>query len=259
MSMTLRCLWLGAMALVWSVTASPAQDAAAPAAEPEVEPAAIAAVKQMGEFLRGLADVEFHAKITRDEMLDSGQAIQRQQQMTAYVRPPTGLRINVVSAERERQFYYDGKTLTIFGPRTMYYASVDAPPTIHEMVTAVAERYDLDMPLSDLFLWGTDADDEAALKSAFRVGVDRFGTDLCDSYAFRQDEIDWQVWIRRGAEPLPCKLVVTDLTEESRPQYSAELEWVLDPTFGDVVFEFAPPREAQRIELMAAQPAETAN
>jgi hypothetical protein len=251
---------VAAAALAWSVGASFAQDAAAPAPEPEIEPAAIAAVKQMGEFLRSLGDVQFEAKITRDEVLDSGQTIQRQQAMTAYVRPPTGLRINVTSAERERQFYYDGKTLTIFGPRTMYYASVDAPPTIREMVTAVAEKYDLEMPLSDLFLWGTDEEDEAAIVGAFRVGVDRFGNRLCDSYAFHQEDVDWEVWIARGTEPLPCKLVVTDRTDEARPQFSAELEWMLDPTFGDVVFEFTPPRDAQRIELLAAQPAtETQN
>ena len=52
------------------------------------------------------------------------------------------------------------------------------------------------------------------------------------------------MWIARGTEPLPCKLVVTDLTDEARPQYSAELDWMLDPTFGDVVFEFTPPKDA---------------
>src|SRR5688572_2393656 len=198
--------------------ASPVQDALSPANEPEIEPAAVAAVKQMGEFLRSLDDVEFRAKITRDEVLDSGQTIQQQQVLTAYVRPPTGLRIDAVSAERERQFYYDGKTLTVFGPRTMYYASIDTPPTIREMINAIAEKYELEMPLSDLFFWGTEDDDITAVESAFRVGVDRLGNRLCDSYAFRQEDVDWQVWIERGTEPLPCKLVVTDLSDEARPQ-----------------------------------------
>ena len=141
----------------------------------EIEPAALAAVKQMGEFLRSLQDVEFEARTTRDEVLESGQLIKRSQVLTAYVRPPTGLRIDAVSAEKERQYYYDGKTLTIFGPRTMYYASVDAPPTIREMVTAITEKYDIELPLTDLFLWGTEDEDQAAVVSAFRVGVDRFG------------------------------------------------------------------------------------
>ena len=160
-----------------------------------------------------------------------------------------------MSAEKERQFYYDGKTLSVFGPRTMYYATVDAPPTIREMVAAVAEKYDLELPLTDLFMWGTEDDDIAAVLGAFRVGVDRFGDRLCDSYAFHQEDVNWQVWIARGTEPLPCKLVVTDLEDEARPQYSAELDWMLDPTFADVVFEFTPPKDAERIEIMAAQPA----
>ena len=185
--------------------------------------------------------------------------IKRSQVLTAYVRPPTGLRIDAVSAEKERQYYYDGKTLTIFGPRTMYYATVDAPPTIREMVTGITEKYDLELPLTDLFLWGTEDEDEAAVVSAFRVGVDRVGSRLCDSYAFHQEDVDWQVWIARGTEPLPCKLVVIDLSDDARPQYSAELDWMLDPTFGDVVFEFTPPKDAQRIEIMTAEAAAKAN
>jgi glycerol-3-phosphate dehydrogenase (NAD(P)+) len=31
----------------------------------------------------------------------------------------------------------------------MYYATVDAPPTIKEMVEMVAEKYDLELPLTD--------------------------------------------------------------------------------------------------------------
>ena len=161
-------LGIVAVLLACGATASYGQDAAAPAAEeePEIEPAALAAVKQMGEFLRSLQDVEFEARTTRDEVLESGQLIKHQQVLTAYVRPPTGLRIDAVSAEKERQYYYDGKTLTIFGPRTMYDATVDAPPTIREMVTAITEKYDLELPLTDLFLWGTEDEDLEAVVSA---------------------------------------------------------------------------------------------
>ena len=59
---------MGLVLLAWSASAAVAQDAAAPAAsepvpaveeELEIEPAAVAAVKQMGEFLRSLEDIEF--------------------------------------------------------------------------------------------------------------------------------------------------------------------------------------------------------
>ena len=35
-----------------------------------------------------------------------------------------------------------------------YYASVPMPGTIGEVMTAVAQRYDIEMPLADLFLLG---------------------------------------------------------------------------------------------------------
>ena len=80
----LRYAVMGLALLAWSATPGLAQDAAAPATqepaqaaeeEPEIEPAALAAVKQMGEFLRSLQDVEFEARTTRDEVLESGQLI----------------------------------------------------------------------------------------------------------------------------------------------------------------------------------------
>ena len=50
-----------------------------------------------------------------------------------------------------------------------------------------------------------------------------------DHYAFRQGDVDWQIWIERGERPLPRKLVITTREEVGQPQYSAELTWNLNP------------------------------
>ena len=71
-------------------------------------------------------------------------------------------------------------------------------------------------------------------------------TTLCDHYAFRQGQIDWQIWITTGSKPLPRKIVITNRADEARPQSVSLIDWNLKPTFKDAVFKFTPPKGATR-------------
>jgi hypothetical protein len=153
---------------------------------------------------------------------------------------------------KRRQFFYDGKTLTQYGPITGYYASVAAPSTISELVQVLDQKYDLNLPLADLFLWGTDKDGLGDIKSAIYIGPSRIGGIDCDHYVFRQADIDWQIWIERGKTPLPRKLVITTTSEPTQPQYVAVLKWDLAPKLDDKTFTFVPPKGAQKIEQATA-------
>jgi hypothetical protein len=75
------------------------------------------------------------------------------------------------------------------------------------------------------------------------------GGATCNLYAFRQEGVDWQVWIQKGNYPLPRKLVITTLTDEARPQYAATYRWDLAPSFNDTAFTFDPPEDALRVAL----------
>ena len=44
----------------------------------------------------------------------------------------------------------------------------------------------MEVPLSDLFLWGTPAAPLDKIESAMNAGQDFIDEDLCDHYAFRQ-------------------------------------------------------------------------
>ena len=93
------------------------------------------------------------------------------------------------------------------------------------------------------------------IKDAAYFGPARVAGKDCDHYAYRQADVDWQVWIQRGKQPLPCKMVITTTQESAQPQYSAVLKWDLAPQFGDATFKFAPPKDAKKIELVPFKPA----
>ena len=77
------------------------------------------------------------------------------------------------------------------------------------------KRYGIDLPLADLFYWGTEHDGTGAITAATHVGVSNVEGFVCDHYAFRQKDVDWELWIEQGGRPLPRKMVITTTSEKS--------------------------------------------
>jgi hypothetical protein len=225
----------------------------APEDRPAVDPAAIAALERMSAYLRSLQSFEARTATTMDMITEVTPGEEQKLQFAGTglyrVRRPNSFFVEQRTDRRQRQYYYDGTNLTVYAPRMHYYAQVAAPATIAETVILLEERYNISLPLSDLFTWGTSAADTANMVTAQHIGFARIGEDECDHYAFRQGELDWQIWIRRGDQPLPRKVVITTREMEGQPQFTSELTWTLNPRFEDTVFTFTPSSEARRIQI----------
>jgi hypothetical protein len=222
-----------------------------PAAKSGVDAGAMAALDKMGAYLRTLRVFRVETRTTRDEVLANGQKIQREGTVDMLVRRPDGLRARVKSDLQDRMFFYDGKTFTLYGMRVGYYAQAAAPPTLGELADVLDEKYDIEIPLADLFLWGTDKAAVNQIRSAVDVGPSEVDGTSCEQYAFRQEGLDWQVWLQQGKNPLPRKLVLTTLDDDARPEYSSTLRWDLAPAYDDAAFTFDPPSDAKRIVFAA--------
>ncbi|HYH40647.1 MAG TPA: DUF2092 domain-containing protein [Burkholderiales bacterium] len=228
--------------------ASPAQQVT-----PAVAPEATAALERMGAHLRTLKAFEVRAATTRDELLDSGQKVQFGGSVDLKVRRPNRLRADISSERKQRQLFYDGKTVTLYGPRVNYYAVVQAPATLGELAEMLGTKYGIETPLADLFLWGTDKARPGDIKGATYLGPEKVDGTPCDQYAFRQDGVDWQVWIQKGKAPLPRKLVITSTSEPSQLQYTSVLRWrSVSQLDNNRAFSFAPPPGARRIVMQTS-------
>ena len=215
----------------------------------QIEPEALSALTQMGSYLRSLKVFQVESVTSREEVLEDGQKVQFNGATSLLARMPDRLRISTTSDRADRLWVYDGKTLTLFARRANYYATVPAPPTIRQLAEVLEEKYDQELPLVDLFRWGGPHSQAAAITSAMFIGPSDVDGVTCGHYAFRQQGLDWQVWIQRGDYPLPRKLVLTTLTDEARPQYVATFTWNLAPSFNDAVFTFEPPKGAGKVVL----------
>ncbi len=198
---------------------------------PVIEPKAMDALQKMGAFLQTLKAFEVSFKVSKDEVLDSGQKVMVDGTSELTVQRPDRFHFStkIDEAHRDLQFFYDGKTFTIYGNTNKFYASVPAPATIHELLDVAQERYAIDLPFRDLFVWGTDQADVAAIQSAIYIGPAKIDGVPCDHFAFRNVDVDWQIWIQQGEKPLPRKLVITTMDEEEHPQYVSMMNWNLSP------------------------------
>lgn len=232
---------------------APAALAQAPA--PVRDPKAIEAIASMGKYLRSLKAFSVRAETTTDEVLTTGQKIQFAGTVEYKVRQPDRLRAEVRNDRVHRQFFYDGATLTQYAPKKKLYGSVKTPATIGQTLQVADEKFDITLPLADLFYWGSDKSGTDDIKEAALIGPALIGGVDSDHYAFRQADVDWQVWIARGPKPLPLKLVVTTLEEPSQPQFTSVLKWDTQAKIEANTFTFVPPKGAHRIEIATNAPA----
>jgi hypothetical protein len=237
----------GALLLV-GLAAWPLARAAEPK-KPAVDPTAIAALQKMGAFLRSLQTLEVQSEMTTDDVLGSGQKVEYGGTVDMKVRRPNRLSVEVRSDRKNERILYDGTTFTVFQPTLGYYASFPAPPTLAELVDVLEQKYGVDLPLADLFRLGTNEGQLAQIRGATLVGYSTVKGSVCSHYAFHQADVDWEVWIQEGAQPLPRKLVITTTTEKTEPQHTSVMTWNLSPTLEDQAFVFTPPANAQRIEF----------
>lgn len=228
---------------------TPASAVAKPAPNP-VAPGSIKALQDMGAYLQTLSRFQVTTEVTGERVLADGQKLQHTATASLDVARPNKLRVRMVSARSERELIFDGKTVTLYTPAQKYYSTVEVVDTISGLIGRLQEKYGVEVPMSDLFVWGTPAAPVDRIQSAMNAGQDFVGEDLCDHHAFRQGDFDWQIWITTGSKPLPRKIVITNRADDARPQSVSMLDWNLKPTFKDSTFTFTPAKGASKVEIV---------
>jgi len=240
-----------ALAQSRSATSSLRAKAKSPVAkEGVVEPAAIEALRSMSNYLRSANTLAIKSDGSFDVVTNDGQRIQFDGTTQYKIRRP-GFVIDYNSDAKDRKFVYDGKTFTVYSPKLDFYASVAAPATNRETLDLIYKKFGIALPLEDLFRWGdgTSADRLKQIKAAYAVGTATIDGVETNHFAYREADVDWEVWIQQGGQPLPRKLVIVDRSDPSRPTFTARLDWQVNPTFSDSDFAFVPDGEAKRIAL----------
>jgi hypothetical protein len=218
-------------------------------ADSAIDPDAMAALDKMGAYLRTLKAFQVRADVATDRVLDDGQTIEFNSKVDLLIARPNRMRAEVTDDDGHRFFFFDGKNFTIYGQVVGFYATVSAPPTLAQLTDDLNDKYGIELPLIDLFYWGTDDAIVKKITAADDIGPSTVDGITCEHYAFRQDGVDWQIWIQLGEFPLPRRLVIRTLTDDAKPQHSENLTWNLAPSFSEDAFTFVPPAGVDRITI----------
>jgi len=245
-----------AAALVGGSAAATETEAAATI--PPVDPAAVNALEAMSSYLRSLPRYTIEADISKDKVIAGNGKLQFDHVLKIGYIKGKGMSMDSSSPQRHMQYFYNHKQFTLYTPRANFYSTVDAPATIPATLAAMENKFGVKLPLSDIFLWGTEAAPTDAIEAAFLVGTGRVNGRDCQHYAFRQAEVDWQLCIADGDAPLPLKLVITTTAIDIQPEYIATMTWDLKPDIEADSFTFVPPAGAAPITFQPVADATTA-
>jgi hypothetical protein len=247
---------LAALALSWQATAqnvspSPAAPRAAAAIPaPQVGEAADRLLKQMGTYIGSAEQFTFRAAITFDHVLPSGQKIQFTANESVALQRPDRLYVEWTGDLGDRQFWYDGKKVTIYDSNTIFYGTDSAPPAIDGALDKLINQLNFTPPLVDFLYSDPYKSLRGAIQYGFSTGEAQINGRTCHGLAFVEKHIDWQIWIDTGPQLVPCKLVITYKNNQSLPQFSAVFsDWNFAPRIAPSLFTPDLPPASQAVSF----------
>jgi len=226
-----------------------AQPAGTVASAQVISPEAQAVLDRMTAFLKTQKSFSIDSQSTRDEVVAFGYKLQNNEHATLTAQLTNKLRVDVSGDERDRLFIYDGATLTMYSPDDEAYTKVKAPDTIGKLVDRLLGA-GIEMPLIDMLYQIHQGSLTEAVRGGVLVGDSNIDGSDCDHLAFRQGNVDWQLWVEQGDKPLPRKLLVTTRYEVGDPQYQVTMRWNLKPKIDASTFVFTPPKGAHEIPFV---------
>lgn len=197
-------LALGALALSAIVSTE------ARAQAPALDPAATRILKRMTDYLGSLKGFSVHTQNTIEDLLAPGERIDLEVSASVTVKRPNKLRTERKGDLVSQDFFYDGKTLTLYDLSKKVYATEPAPATLEGLLDYARQTLGLIIPASDLVYTNAYQLLMQDVTSAKLLGKTMIGGVKCDHLVFRRPGVDFQVWIADGKQPLPRKLVITD-------------------------------------------------
>ena len=224
---------------------------AAPAqAQTNIAPQAERALSAACQYLAEAPYFSLNAEVWREHVTESGQKLQFSRAVSMEVKRPNRLHLEISSPHSQRGFWYDGKSLIILDRQRNFYSSTAMPGTLDAALDKAHDQLGIDLPLIDLAVSDPYKNATAKVLRGTYYGLSPVLGVSCHHLVFTQENIDWQVWIQDGPQPLIRKIVITNKKEEGVPEFTALItRWDLTERIAESDFVFEPPHGASKIEM----------
>jgi hypothetical protein len=207
-------------------------------------------VQQMSARLAAATDVTVTTTEVRDVVRGSRGKEQVSQTGVYTVRRP-GRFYARMTGGLGLEVWYNGKTLTIAAHQDKVFAQAPMPETIDRTLDALAERYDLPLPIGDLFYSSAAKALLSDTTTGGYVGTESVGDTPCSHLAFQDIGVDWEVWLPVQGEPLPKRLKVVQKRRTGQPVADLTFTaWDFAPQVSDATFVPKVPADYEGIALL---------
>ena len=208
-------------------------------------------MRSMSKFLGGTKAFSVSADIGNEIITETGQKLQLNSSANLLVERPNRFQANRQGGFADVLMNYDGAKLTVFGKVLNAYMQRDVTGTIDNAIREIERGTGLVMPGADLLLSDSYAALTGGATSSGYYGTGYIGGVEVHHLGFRTPEVDLQMWVKTGDQPLPVKYVITTKWLAGAPQYSVQLSnWNLKPAIAANRFNFVPPATAAKLEVL---------
>ncbi len=222
--------------------------------QPMIEPKAGRLLKQMTDLLSSTNAFTFNALTIKEQVLPSGQKLQYDAAIQVKMQRPNALLVNITSGAKKKTLWYQHTTFSLLDRNNNFYATVQVPNNIDDTLDFIMDHYGVSMPLADFVVADPYHDVTENNLSGFYVAEVEVGGKKTHHLAFRQADVDWQIWIDADGRPIPRKFVITYKDKASVPEFIAFFkDWNLSPQFKSNEFTFQPSKNAVKIDFYSEQ------
>jgi len=163
---------------------------------------------------------------------------------------PDKARASRVGGYADVEMVFDGKTLTVLGKNLSKYAQIDSTGSIDQLVARLRNEFGMAIPGADLLLSSAYDELTADVLEAKHIGRGVIDGIECDHLAFRDNDVDWQLWVEVGSHPIPRKYIITSKAVTGAPQYTLRIkDWKTNVPVTADAFVFKPPANSEKIEI----------
>ncbi|WEK49276.1 MAG: DUF2092 domain-containing protein [Candidatus Kaistia colombiensis] len=234
--------------LAFGSPAARAQDPNAAAEQNRQE--AIEIVKGMAKYVGGQTDISLAFDSELEVVTPQMEKLQFNSSGKASIHRPDEFRVSRTGGYADVELLYDGKSVTVLDKNANAYASEPMSGSMDSVVDKLRGDLMLDMPAADLLIADSFNALMADVVEAKHIGRAVIGGIACEHVAFRNHDTDWQLWVETGAQPIPCKMVITSKSVAGAPQYTIQFtDWHSGTQFPAGTFAFDPPANARKVDF----------
>jgi len=219
----------------------------------ELDPEARAILMEMAEFISKAPAFSVTLRSAYDAIQEDGQYIEFGERRHVLLQRPDQLRVESERSDGEHNLVlFDGKKITGFKADDNIFAQVEKPGTIDEALIYLVRDLQFKLPLARMLHTGFAQQLEKMITAVSYVEEDVLFDVVTDHLAVRAENIDMQLWVAQGDEPLPRRIVITYMNAPGQPQFRGDFtDWSLAPKVAADSFTFTPPADAEQVPVIA--------